>query len=114
MFTTETRALMALGYSLISINAKAVIFPQIGVDGLVYVSGILAKLVVLDTELETNIRDSMATKVGDLGLSYGAYISQAKQQGSRLLKELAAATGTPVVFYRYLGSSGTIIARNYY
>ena len=52
MFSTETRALMSLGYSLVSINAKAVLFPtQLGVDGLAYVEGILSRLVVLDTEI---------------------------------------------------------------
>ena len=116
MFTTETRALMALGYSLVSINARAVYFPpQLGVDGLAYVDNILARLVVLDAEIESNIKDSMTLKVGDIGLNYAGYIIQARCQGSRLLKELAAATSTPVIFDRYTGSSGSsITVRNYY
>lgn len=114
-FSTETRALMALGYSLLSINARAVFFPtQLGVDGLAYVEGILTRLVVLDTEIEANIRDSMTLKVGDIGLNYASYLMQARCQGSRLLKELAAATSTPVVFDRYTGSSSSITVRNYY
>ena len=113
MFTTETRALMALGYSLISINAQAVIFPEIGVAGLAYVVGILTRLVALDLEIESNIQDSMTSRVADINLNYAGYILQARCQGSRLLKELAAATGTPVVFDRYSGSS-SITARNYY
>ena len=114
MFTTETRALMALGYSLVSINAHAVIFPpNLGVDGLDYVDNILSRLVVLDGEIETNIRDSMTHRVGELTLDYKAYVAQARAQGSRLLKELATASGTPVVFDRYSGSS-SIAVSNYY
>ena len=105
---------MSLGYSLVSINAKAVLFPtQLGVDGLAYVEGILSRLVVLDTEIEANIKDSMTLKVGDIGLNYAGYLLQARCQGSRLLKELASATSTPVVFDRYTGSS-SIAVRNYY
>lgn len=116
MFTTETRALMALGYSLVSINTRSVIFPpNLGVDGMAYVDTLLARLVILDTELETNIRDSMAVKIQDIGVNYAGYIAQARAQGSRLLKELAAATSTPVTFDRYSGSSGnSITIRNYY
>ena len=106
---------MALGYSLVSINARAVYFPpQLGVDGLAYVDSILARLVVLDTEIESNLKDSMTHRVGDITLNYAGYLLQARCQGSRLLKELAAATSTPVVFDRYTGSSGSIAVRNYY
>lgn len=115
MFTTETRAMMALGYSLISINTQAAIFPpNLGVDGLAYVDTILARLVVIDLEIESNIRDSMTVRVADIGLNYAGYISQARCQGSRLLKELAAATSIPIIFDRYSGASGSIAARNYY
>ena len=114
-FSTETRALMALGYSLVSINARAVYFPtQLGIDGLAYVESVLTRLVILDTEIESNIKDSMTLKVGDIGLNYAGYLLQARCQGSRLLKELAAATSTPVVFDRYTGLSSSIAVCNYY
>lgn len=114
-FSTQTRVLMVLGYSLVSINNRAIVLPALDGDAILYVESILVRLLNLDQDLETNIRDSMAVKVQDLGLDYGAYVAQARAQGSRLLKELAAATGTPVVYDRYRGSSGnSITVRNYY
>lgn len=117
-FTTEVRALMALGYGLTSINNRVVIFPpNLGSDGLLYVEGILSELLSLDLELKSNISDSMAVKVQDLGLDYRQYIAQASARGSRLLEQLSAAIDTPVVYDRYKNTSkhgSGIAVRNYY
>lgn len=116
-FSTETRALMALGYGLVSINSRAVTLPDIGTDGLLFVEGILADLAELDLELKANISDSMAEKVEGIGLNYAQYITQTSARGSRLLERLAAAIDTPVAYDSYKNTSkggSSIAIRNYY
>lgn len=118
-FSTETQALLALGYGLVSINNGAITFPSgLGVDGLALVSGILTDLQELDLELSENISNSMAVKVQDLGLSYPQYVALASAKGSRLLERLAVALDTPVVYDKYKNNSKAggagIAVRNYY
>jgi hypothetical protein len=115
-FSRQTQALLVLGYSLVSIRNNPSLFPpQLGEDPnvMVYVSELLDKLSLLDAEIEDNIRDSMAVKVQDLGLDYGAYLLQANVSASKLLHELGNALSTPVVFDKYRGQGQRMTVRSY-
>lgn len=113
-FPVQTRSLMALGYSLVTIKSVPGLFPPslTSVDELAYVEDVLAQLVVLDAEIVLNTKDAMAEQVQDLKLNYNRYIGQARAAGSRLLNQLSIAISTPILFNKYGGGSGAV--RNYY
>lgn len=113
-FPVQTRSLMALGYSLITIKSQPGLFPPnlVSVDELQYVEDVLAQLATLDAEIALNTKDAMAEQVQDLKLNYKCYIGQSLALGSRLLNQLSVAISTPIVFNKYGGSQGLAV-RNY-
>ena len=114
-FPTQTRALMVLGYSLVTIKSVPGLFPPslVSVDDLAFVDGLLTQLDALDAEIALNTKDSMAEQVQDLKLNYNRYLCQALASDTRLLNQLSIALSTPILFNKYGGGSATAV-RNYY
>lgn len=115
-YSTSTRVLLALGYSLVNINNGHIRLPDnLTADDFTYFSGILTQLDAIDTELENNTRDSMAVQVQDLTLDYNRYIAQTLARANRLLQQLSRAASTPVAFNKYGGGNhGIKLVRSYY
>ncbi len=114
---TQTKALSALGYSLIAIRNNPSLFPSSvleDADSMVYVGLLLSKLDALDSEIFDNLSDSMAEEVQDIKLNYNRYLIQANMLGNKLLKQLAIALGTPILQNKYGGSVGSSAVLNYY
>jgi hypothetical protein len=115
-FPRQTQALLVLGYSLVSIRSNPSLFPSFileDANSMIYVADILDRLASLDVEIEDNIRDSMAVKVQDLGLDYGAYISNANISASKLLHELSTALSVPLISDKYIGKGKVTSVKNY-
>lgn len=63
------------------------------------------RLTVIDGQIDTGLTDSMAVTVGELSVDFGRHIQLLKQEGSRILKQIAAMSGIPINYDRYLGRS---------
>lgn len=115
--TTQTKALLALGYSLIAIRNNPSLFPSSvleDADGMTYIGLILSKLDTLDAEISANTSDSMAEQIQDIKVNYNRYLVQALAKGNRLLRELSTALGVPIIFNKYGGAVGSSAILNYY
>lgn len=111
---TQTRALQALGYSLVFIKNNPYFFPpNLTLDELTYVEDLVTKIETLDTELLTNTKDSMAIKVADLGLDYNRYISQTLALQDRYKERLSDTIGIQH-FSNSQQYSSSMLVRSYY
>lgn len=87
-------------------------------DDKAVLDSIVAKLDVIDQNIEQNTQDSMATKVGNITVDYVRNLQILKSEGSRLLSELSQLAGFPIAYDKYLGlipnsSTHPLTVRNY-
>jgi hypothetical protein len=101
-------------------NTSILAIPDYTVDDQAYLQLIMNKLVVIDAELDTNRPDAMALDVGGIKVDFGKSLALSRQEGSRLLAELANTAAIPMKFDKYTGrspSSGPlspVAVRNYF
>lgn len=66
-------------------------------------SELVYRLNLIDLAISSAVNDSMAVKVGDLAVDYGKHIYLMKQEGTRLLKQLAILSSVPLYYDKYVG-----------
>lgn len=63
----------------------------------------LTSLELKDTQIAAALEDAAATQVGDLKVDFQKQIGLLKEEGSRLLKNLAVLVGLPLRYDRFSG-----------
>jgi hypothetical protein len=66
---------------------------------------ILERLQEIDTLIVQALPDSMAVRVGDITVDYGAHVGLLRSEGSNLLRQLAATADVPLLYDKYTGQS---------
>lgn len=69
------------------------------------IDSLLTALSVVDTSLNSVMTDGMAERVGDLQLNYSKYLAMLRNEGSRILREIASLSGIPLRYDRFLQGS---------
>lgn len=66
------------------------------------IDSLLTALNAVDASLNSVVMDGMAERVGDLQLNYPKYLSMLRNEGSRILKDIASLSGIPLAYDRFL------------
>jgi hypothetical protein len=74
----------------------------------------LTALAAVDAGLSSLVQDGMAEGVGDLRLNYGKHGAMLRQEGSRLLKDIANLSGITLRYNRFGGKSTVYSFNNDY
>lgn len=120
----ELRVAYALGYSSRQFDSRLTSnplqVPDYSVEDREILLSLLAELALIDQQIKDAMPDSMAEKVSDISVNFHRHILILKEEGSRILNELAQFSGLPLAYNRYrarkAGELGItpLVARNYF